>query len=98
MRTHHRYLLAADGSRVAWGEAGPRGEAGRSAAIGEAEGHPEAARAEPPALLLCNGLTTNTVFWRHLLPHLEVHHRVLTWDLKGHGDSGPARTRGGASV
>lgn len=52
---------------------------------------------EPP-LLLCNGLITNTIFWRDMLPVLERRHRVLTWDLKGHGDSGPARTVEGASV
>jgi pimeloyl-ACP methyl ester carboxylesterase len=51
-----------------------------------------------PAVLLCNGLTTNTHFWRHLLPALEARSRVLTWDLKGHGDSKPARSRAGASI
>lgn len=52
---------------------------------------------EPP-LLLCNGLITNTIFWRDLLPTLERRHRVITWDLKGHGDSAPARTAAGATI
>jgi pimeloyl-ACP methyl ester carboxylesterase len=44
-----------------------------------------------PALVLTNGLTTNDVFWRHLLPRWTARHSVLTWDLPGHGASGPAR-------
>ncbi len=83
MREHHHFITAADGSRVAWGVAGPTNPADA----------PDA-----PALLLCNGLTTNTHFWRRLLAPLEVRHRVVTWDLKGHGDSGPARTAAGASI
>lgn len=51
-----------------------------------------------PPLLLCNGLITNTIFWRELLPELESRHPVITWDLKGHGDSGPALTPGGATI
>lgn len=51
-----------------------------------------------PALLLCNGLITNTIFWRELLPDLEARHRVITWDLKGHGDSGPALSAAGATI
>jgi pimeloyl-ACP methyl ester carboxylesterase len=51
-----------------------------------------------PTLLLCNGLTTDTRFWRALLPHLERRHRVVTFDLKGHGDSGPAQSHAGASI
>jgi len=51
-----------------------------------------------PALMLTNGLTTSTVFWRHLLPRWAGRFRVVTWDLPGHGESGAARTKESASV
>ena len=51
-----------------------------------------------PAILLCNGLITNSIFWRDLLPDLEARHRVITWDLKGHGESGPALSAAGATI
>lgn len=47
-----------------------------------------------PAVLLTNGLTTTTTLWQELVPRLLPHHRVLTWDLPGHGASGPARDAG----
>lgn len=50
------------------------------------------------AFVLTNGLTTNTVFWKHLLPEWSTQHRVLTWDLPGHGASGPAMSAHVASV
>jgi pimeloyl-ACP methyl ester carboxylesterase len=80
MRTHRRFLTAADGSRLAWDVAGEGEHTGR------------------PPVLLCNGLITNTIFWRNLLPDLEARHTVVSWDLKGHGDSGPARTPAGATI
>lgn len=49
-------------------------------------------------ILLCNGLITNTIFWRDLLPALEARHRVVTCDLKGHGDSAPALTAEGSTI
>jgi 3-oxoadipate enol-lactonase/4-carboxymuconolactone decarboxylase len=49
-------------------------------------------------LVLTNGLTTTTSFWTHLLPRWERAHRVLTWDLPGHGASSPARSQGSASI
>lgn len=76
MRHHRQAVQAADGTRVAWDEAGAGG----------------------PPVLLCNGLSTNTHFWRHVLGPLEGRHRTLTFDLKGHGDSAPARTPEGASI
>jgi pimeloyl-ACP methyl ester carboxylesterase len=51
-----------------------------------------------PALVLTNGLTTSTVFWKHLVPAWSRAHTVVTWDLPGHGDSGPAGSPGGAGI
>ncbi len=42
------------------------------------------------ALVLTNGLTTTTTFWDHLRPIWLRQHTVVTWDLPGHGRSGPA--------
>lgn len=46
---------------------------------------------EGPPLVLANGVTTSEFFWRYLLPRWSQRFRVLTWDYKGHGHSGPAR-------
>jgi pimeloyl-ACP methyl ester carboxylesterase len=51
-----------------------------------------------PALVLTNGLTTTTTFWKHLLPIWLERHTVITWDLPGHGRSGPALTPYSATV
>lgn len=53
---------------------------------------------EGPALLLTNGLTTNTTFWKYLRPIWLRYHTVITWDLPGHGRSGPAHSARFASV
>ena len=53
---------------------------------------------EGPALLLTNGLTTNTAFWKYLRPIWLRYHTVITWDLPGHGRSGPASSARFASV
>ncbi len=53
---------------------------------------------EAPALVLTNGLTTSTLFWKHVLPMWTPRHTVLMWDLPGHGLSGPAVTDVGATV
>lgn len=45
-----------------------------------------------PALLLTNGLTTDTTFWKYLAPIWAQRHTVICWDLPGHGASRPART------
>jgi pimeloyl-ACP methyl ester carboxylesterase len=51
-----------------------------------------------PALVLTNGLTTSTVFWKHVAPIWARRHSVLSWDLPGHGASGPAQSPESASV
>jgi pimeloyl-ACP methyl ester carboxylesterase len=48
-------------------------------------------RGEGRALVFVNGYTTSEFYW---IPMMERHlpeARYITWDLKGHGDSGPAR-------
>jgi pimeloyl-ACP methyl ester carboxylesterase len=51
-----------------------------------------------PALLLTNGLTTDTTFWKYLAPRWSQHHTVICWDLPGHGKSDPARSPHTATV
>jgi pimeloyl-ACP methyl ester carboxylesterase len=51
-----------------------------------------------PPLVLVNGITTSDFFWRHLIPGWAARHTVVTWDLKGHGDSEPAATLEGTSI
>jgi pimeloyl-ACP methyl ester carboxylesterase len=53
---------------------------------------------EGPPFVLTNGLTTTTTFWDHLRPQWLREHRVVTWDLPGHGNSEPARTARGARI
>jgi pimeloyl-ACP methyl ester carboxylesterase len=51
-----------------------------------------------PALILTNGLTTTSTFWKYLKPRWTQRYSVLTWDYPGHGVSAPARTPWAASV
>lgn len=51
-----------------------------------------------PALVLTNGLTTSSLFWKYLRPIWLQRHTVITWDLPGHGASGPARSAQTARV
>jgi pimeloyl-ACP methyl ester carboxylesterase len=51
-----------------------------------------------PALMLTNGLTTSTSFWKYLRPLWLAHHTVVTWDLPGHGSSGPSASVEGATI
>jgi pimeloyl-ACP methyl ester carboxylesterase len=51
-----------------------------------------------PVFVLTNGLTTSTWFWRRVLPRWCERHVVLTWDLPGHGLSGPALSARSAKV
>lgn len=55
-------------------------------------------RGEGPPLVLCNGLTTSDFFWRYVLPRWTERRRVVTWDYKGHGDSGPAKDLAAATI
>src|SRR5262245_3186701 len=51
-----------------------------------------------PALMLTNGLTTSTTFWKYLRPIWAEKYTVVTWDFPGHGESGPAATSASATV
>jgi len=51
-----------------------------------------------PALVLTNGLTTTTTFWKYVRPVWLKQHTVMTWDLPGHGNSGPAMSPRSANV
>lgn len=51
-----------------------------------------------PALVLTNGVTTSTLFWKYLRARWREHFTVVTWDLPGHGQSGPPATWGGAGI
>jgi pimeloyl-ACP methyl ester carboxylesterase len=51
-----------------------------------------------PALVLTNGLTTTTTFWKYVRPLWLQRHTVVTWDLPGHGNSGPAVSPASASI
>jgi pimeloyl-ACP methyl ester carboxylesterase len=44
-----------------------------------------------PPLVLVNGVTTTDVAWGPLLARWSRRFRVISWDYKGHGASGPAR-------
>lgn len=43
-----------------------------------------------PPLVLTNGLTTSMSFWKYIRPIWLRRHTIVTWDLPGHGRSGPA--------
>jgi 3-oxoadipate enol-lactonase len=75
MQINDRSLLAADGTRIAYGVVG-----------------------SGPALMLTNGLTTSTGFWKYLHPRWQAHYTVITWELPGHGNSGPSVTPQGATI
>lgn len=49
-------------------------------------GGPDAA-ADAPALVLGPSLGTSTILWEHTVVALAERHRVLAWDLPGHGAS-----------
>lgn len=65
-----------------------------SAHVEAADGTPIAyeARGEGTTLVFTNGLATSSFYWRRVLPQFERRARLVTWDLKGHGASGPARS------
>jgi pimeloyl-ACP methyl ester carboxylesterase len=45
-----------------------------------------------PALMLTNGLTTDTTFWKYVSELWSQQYTVIAWDLPGHGRSGPAQS------
>lgn len=51
-----------------------------------------------PALVLSNGLTTTSFFWKYLRPRWLRRHTVVTWDFPGHGASGPAKSARSATI
>ena len=51
-----------------------------------------------PAMVLTNGLTTTTSFWKYVRPLWLRRHTVVTWDLPGHGNSGPAQSEQSADL
>jgi len=51
-----------------------------------------------PPLVLTNGLTTSVFSWNYLYPLWVERFTVITWDLKGHGRSEPARTAEGVTM
>lgn len=53
---------------------------------------------EGPALIFTNGYTTTADYFTDLIRRLTPHATVITWDLKGHGDSEPARTEDGVTI
>lgn len=48
---------------------------------------------DAPALVLTNGYATSSFYWDHVVAHFASRAQVVTWDLKGHGGSGAARSR-----
>ncbi|MEU6393533.1 3-oxoadipate enol-lactonase [Streptomyces sp. NPDC046939] len=58
-----------------------------------AEGSPSA-----PALMLGPSLGTSLALWDRVAPELSSGHRVVRWDLPGHGGSDPGLIRAGATV
>jgi 3-oxoadipate enol-lactonase/4-carboxymuconolactone decarboxylase len=54
--------------------------------------------ASAPPLLLGPSLGTSTALWDGVAPELAVSHRVIRWDLPGHGGSSPDLIGPGATV
>src|SRR5438552_4169520 len=76
-RVTHR-LTARDGASIAYHvHLGPAGT--------------EAELAGRPLVLLTNGVGTSENFWRHLVEDLQVDHKVVHWDYRGHGQSEPSK-------
>ncbi len=46
---------------------------------------------EGPALVMTNGYANSTLYWEPLRRRLRKNIRVIRWDLRGHGRSGPVR-------
>lgn len=41
-------------------------------------------------IVFTNGYATSDFYWKHQVDYFSSTHTVVTWDLKGHGRSGPA--------
>ncbi|MFF3985822.1 3-oxoadipate enol-lactonase [Streptomyces sp. NPDC001797] len=54
--------------------------------------------ASAPALLLGPSLGTSYALWDAVAPELSITHRVVRWDLPGHGGSAPGLIKAGATV
>jgi pimeloyl-ACP methyl ester carboxylesterase len=57
-----------------------------------------ASRGEGPALVFTNGYTASSFYWREVMSRFEGRAKLITWDLKGHGHSGPARDLSAVTV
>lgn len=45
---------------------------------------------EGPVICACNGIGVSTFFWKYLADYFSRTHRVILWDYRCHGKSGPA--------
>ncbi|NTX16627.1 alpha/beta fold hydrolase [Myxococcus sp. CA056] len=78
-----RYVVAPDGTRVAWHT--HFGDLHEQASEGVLRSR--------ATVLLSNGIGTSENFWRHIVTSLEQDHRVVHWNYRGHG--GSEESRGG---
>jgi pimeloyl-ACP methyl ester carboxylesterase len=51
-----------------------------------------------PALVFANGFATSNSYWAYFIARFEARAKLVTWDLKGHGRSGPAERLEEASI
>lgn len=73
---HSQRTTAADGTDIAWSSAGGGGPAGASDV------------AEGGDVILVHGITESAATWLPVTARLAADHRVITMDLRGHGESG----------
>lgn len=81
------FASAADGTRLFYGVRGPLPEDSIP------ERRSEAAGAEGPPVVLCDGIGCDGFAWKYLQPHLAETHRVAHWHYRAHGRSGLPRDR-----
>lgn len=55
-------------------------------------------RAGAPTVVMSNGYATTHFYWRHVFEQLRPHADLITWDYRGHGQSGPSQTLKGLSM
>ncbi|MFP2930806.1 alpha/beta fold hydrolase [Pyxidicoccus sp. 3LG] len=76
-----RFVIAPDGTRVAW-----------HTHVGNLkEESADAELLDRPTVLLTNGIGTSENFWRYIVANLEQDHRVVHWNYRGHGSSEDSR-------